>query len=104
MEDMDEDAEPVMDIDGPDAKNPLAVVEYVDELYAYYRRMEVLQYSLCSWSQKLPIKIGKCIKKIRQCLWFLFFEKYYYFLKMCCVLFFVFYNKNNLIKQKPNDK
>ncbi|KAJ9703893.1 hypothetical protein PVL29_005255 [Vitis rotundifolia] len=38
MEDID--GEPIMDIDGPDARNPLAVVEYVEDLYAYYRRME----------------------------------------------------------------
>lgn len=36
---MDED--PIMDIDGRDAKNQLAVVEYVEDIYAYYRRMEV---------------------------------------------------------------
>ena len=46
MEDID--GEPVMDIDGPDAKNPLAVVEYVEELYAYYRRIEVIQNSMLS--------------------------------------------------------
>ncbi|XP_021897570.1 G2/mitotic-specific cyclin-2-like isoform X2 [Carica papaya] len=30
----------IMDIDSCDAKNPLAVVEYVDEIYDYYRKME----------------------------------------------------------------
>ncbi|GFS39389.1 cyclin B2;2 [Actinidia rufa] len=39
MEDIFED--PIMDIDSCDAKNPLAVVDYVDDLYAYYRKMEV---------------------------------------------------------------
>lgn len=39
MEDID--GEPIMDIDGPDARNPLAVAEYVEELYAYYRRTEI---------------------------------------------------------------
>lgn len=39
MEDIFED--PIMDIDGPDAKNPLAVVDYVDDIYSYYRKMEV---------------------------------------------------------------
>ncbi|XP_034706442.1 cyclin-B2-2-like [Vitis riparia] len=29
-----------MDIDGPDTRNPLTVVEYVEELYASYGRME----------------------------------------------------------------
>ncbi|KAK9285494.1 hypothetical protein L1049_024688 [Liquidambar formosana] len=38
MEDILE--EPCMDIDGRDAKNPLAVVEYVEDIYAYYRKME----------------------------------------------------------------
>ncbi|KAM1073099.1 hypothetical protein ACFX2B_018013 [Malus domestica] len=32
--------EPIVDIDGSDLKNPLAVVDYVEDLYAYYRRME----------------------------------------------------------------
>ncbi|KAG6646353.1 G2/mitotic-specific cyclin-1-like [Carya illinoinensis] len=38
MEDVVE--EPVMDIDSCDAKNPLAVVDYIEDLYAYYRKME----------------------------------------------------------------
>ncbi|KAI3665276.1 hypothetical protein L6452_43900 [Arctium lappa] len=32
--------EPVVDIDISDTKNPLAVVEYVEDLYAHYRKME----------------------------------------------------------------
>ncbi|KAI8016462.1 hypothetical protein LOK49_LG05G02601 [Camellia lanceoleosa] len=32
--------EPVMDIDSCDAKNPLAVVDYVHNVYAYYRKIE----------------------------------------------------------------
>ncbi|GER26237.1 cyclin [Striga asiatica] len=39
MEDIFE--ETVADIDGGDVKDPLAVVEYVDDLYAYYKKMEV---------------------------------------------------------------
>lgn len=39
MEDIFED--PVTDIDSCDAKNPLAVVDYVDDLYGYYRKVEV---------------------------------------------------------------
>lgn len=39
MEDIAE--EPIVDIDSCDAKNPLAVVEYVEDLFAYYRKMEV---------------------------------------------------------------
>ncbi|XP_039012321.1 G2/mitotic-specific cyclin-2-like isoform X1 [Hibiscus syriacus] len=38
MEDIVE--EPIVDIDGCDANNPLAVVEYVEDLHAYYRKME----------------------------------------------------------------
>lgn len=33
--------EPVVDIDGCDTKDPLAVVEYVEDLHAYYKNMEV---------------------------------------------------------------
>lgn len=40
MEDISE--EPVVDIDSCDMKNPLAVVEYIDDIYAYYKRAEVL--------------------------------------------------------------
>lgn len=39
MEDIFED--PILDIDGRDSKNPLAVTDYVDDLYTYYRKMEV---------------------------------------------------------------
>lgn len=39
MEDIVE--EPIVDIDSWDAKNPLAVVEYVKDLFSYYRKMEV---------------------------------------------------------------
>ncbi|KAJ6731179.1 CYCLINS [Salix viminalis] len=39
MEDVEE--EPVMDIDGCDKKNPLAVVEYIDDLYNFYKKAEI---------------------------------------------------------------
>ena len=39
MEDIVEEAS--VDIDGCDARNPLAVVDYVEDLYAFYRKMEV---------------------------------------------------------------
>ncbi|GMH14931.1 hypothetical protein Nepgr_016772 [Nepenthes gracilis] len=42
MEDIFE--EPVVDVDGLDAKNPLAVVEYVADLYSYYKKMEASSY------------------------------------------------------------
>ncbi|EXC35255.1 G2/mitotic-specific cyclin-1 [Morus notabilis] len=32
--------EPIADIDSCDTKNPLAVVDYVEDLYAFYRKME----------------------------------------------------------------
>lgn len=41
MEDIAE--EPYVDIDGADEKNPLAVVEYIDDIYAYYKKVEVFQ-------------------------------------------------------------
>lgn len=33
--------EPILDIDVSDVKNTLAAVEYVKDLYAFYRKMEV---------------------------------------------------------------
>lgn len=45
MEDIIED--PILDIDVPDAKNPLAVVEYIDDIYSYYRKMEVSIHQIC---------------------------------------------------------
>ncbi|XP_076951269.1 cyclin-B2-4-like [Bidens hawaiensis] len=41
---MDEDIyeEPVLDIDEADKDDPLAVVEYIDELYAHYKEQEIL--------------------------------------------------------------
>jgi len=38
-----EDAEDwsIVDIDSPDKKNSLAVVEYIDDIYAYYKKAEV---------------------------------------------------------------
>ncbi|KAE9612903.1 putative cyclin B3, G2/mitotic-specific [Lupinus albus] len=38
MEDIDE--EPLLDIDSSDANNPLAVVDYIEDLYAHYRKFE----------------------------------------------------------------
>ncbi|XWS26008.1 hypothetical protein CRYUN_Cryun27aG0116900 [Craigia yunnanensis] len=38
MEDVDE--EPFVDIDNCDKKNPLAVVEYIDDIYKFYRKAE----------------------------------------------------------------
>ncbi|CAN0927411.1 CYCB2-4 [Linum grandiflorum] len=43
MEDVaeEEEEESVEDIDSSDKKNPLAVVEYIDDLYTFYRKSEV---------------------------------------------------------------
>ncbi|KAL3655189.1 Cyclin-B2-3 [Castilleja foliolosa] len=41
MEDVDDvEEEPVVDIDSGDGKNPLAVTEYIDDLYAHYKSAE----------------------------------------------------------------
>ena len=40
MEDAMED-DLVLDIDGSDIENPLAVVEYIDDIYHFYRKTEV---------------------------------------------------------------
>ena len=37
--------EPFIDIDGCDKKNSLAVVEYIDDLYNFYRKAEVRSIS-----------------------------------------------------------
>lgn len=44
MEDVFEEA--LIDIDSDDANNPLAGVDYVGDLYANYRKMEVTPVSL----------------------------------------------------------
>lgn len=41
MEDVGEE-ELLLDIDSGDKNNTLAVVDYVDDLYAHYRRVEVI--------------------------------------------------------------
>ena len=44
MEDVVE--EPVIDIDNCDSKDPLAVVEYIDDLYKFYKKAEVINCSI----------------------------------------------------------
>ncbi|XP_038721663.1 G2/mitotic-specific cyclin-2-like [Tripterygium wilfordii] len=44
MEDVVEEPEPILDIDVRDAKNPLAVVDYVEDLYAFYKKMELFSF------------------------------------------------------------
>jgi len=42
-----EDAEDsIVDIDCGDLKDTLAVVEYIDDIYAYYKKSEVIQSAL----------------------------------------------------------
>lgn len=43
MEDIivENEKEPIFDIDGYDANNSLAVVEFVEDLYEFYRKTEV---------------------------------------------------------------
>lgn len=43
MED-NEGEEMVIDIDSPDKRNPFAVAEYIDDLYAFYRKTEVKMF------------------------------------------------------------
>lgn len=48
---MDLEVEPVPDIDSCDRKNTLAVVEYVEDIYAFYRRAEVNFFLLSHFIQ-----------------------------------------------------
>lgn len=50
MEDVVE--EPVVDIDSCDKNNPLAVVEYIDDLYNFYMKAEV------RWSLNILLDFG----------------------------------------------
>lgn len=44
MEDVIVEEEPILDIDLSDAKNSLAAVEYVQDLYSFYLTMEVKKF------------------------------------------------------------
>lgn len=41
MEDADKEEERVINIDACDEKNPLAVVEYIDDMHRFYKESEV---------------------------------------------------------------
>lgn len=41
MEDAEEKEEQVINIDACDEKNPLAVVEYIEDIYDFYKKIEV---------------------------------------------------------------
>jgi hypothetical protein len=56
MEDSDEEVAP--DIDSCDAGNSLAVVEYVDEIYSFYRRSEV---NLLETPVKIFLLLQSCV-------------------------------------------
>lgn len=51
---MDLEVEPVPDIDSCDRKNPLAVVDYVEDIYTFYRKAEVSIFLLVSTKNKTP--------------------------------------------------
>lgn len=53
MEDIFED--PILDIDDGDSRNPLVVTEYVDDIYSYYRRMELLNFSIISATSSIDM-------------------------------------------------
>lgn len=56
MEDIAED--PVLDIDSCDKKNQLAVVEYIDDLYTFYKQAEVIISTLpASFECRLIMKL-----------------------------------------------
>ncbi|KAE9456830.1 hypothetical protein C3L33_11249, partial [Rhododendron williamsianum] len=56
MEDTSE--EPVVDIDGNDKKNPLAVVEYIDDIYSYYKKVEVVHYKFELMEETLYLTVN----------------------------------------------
>ena len=61
MEDVEEEL--IMDIDGCDKKSPLAVVEYIDDLYNFYKKAEVTRKSIFVYNLR---KINKGLHIIRQ--------------------------------------
>lgn len=57
MEDLEEDI--IVDIDSPDKNDALAVVEYVNDIYAYYKKMEVRYFlSILLQFQAFTLMIG----------------------------------------------
>ncbi|KAL5699910.1 hypothetical protein ACHQM5_025438 [Ranunculus cassubicifolius] len=64
-EDEMEDAvdESVMDIDSDDADNPLAVVEYVDDIYSHYKKTEVKIFAETSVFKYYYV--SQCLKLVR---------------------------------------
>ena len=60
MEDVEE--EPVLDIDACDRKDTLAVVEYIDDIYSFYKDIEVtIQFLVRRCIRCHPIfKISAC--------------------------------------------
>lgn len=51
MEDVDEDS--LVDIDSGDKNNSLAIVEYIDDLYSYYKKAEVIPVQNYTWENFL---------------------------------------------------
>ncbi|KAL8172171.1 hypothetical protein V2J09_023975 [Rumex salicifolius] len=57
MDDMPEEL--IQDIDGCDKDNPLAVVEYVEDIYSYYRRVEAASCALSNYMDQQSDINGK---------------------------------------------
>lgn len=57
MEDVDDDDDPLVDIDNCDKTNPLAVVEYIDDLYQFYKKAEVIHVSDCNLKRSIFIGV-----------------------------------------------
>ena len=58
MEDVSEDTT-LVDIDSADAKNPLKVVDYVEEIYGTYKNIEVL-FSSYNVQSSLILQFWEC--------------------------------------------
>lgn len=54
--------EPILDIDVSDSKNSLAAVEYVQDLYAFYRKMEV-KYCLLYLCFEIRSGLRACLRQ-----------------------------------------
>jgi len=53
---MEDVQEPVLDIDACDRTDPLAVVEYIDDIYSLYKKIEV--------TFKISLLVGSCNEQL----------------------------------------
>lgn len=51
--------EEIFDIDAADVGNELAAVEYVEDIYTFYKEAEVCIDSIFSWFKRHPIRSSK---------------------------------------------